>query len=66
VNKHIIREAISGGFSIHYYSIIYKTSKIDLNKFLFEINKLRFTRSIKESINIYKESFLSQNNYNPN
>lgn len=58
MNRTIFREAAKCGFKINNNLIIYNSSEIDINKFLFEITRLQFTHSLEESLEIFKTNFL--------
>lgn len=63
MNKLFLREALNSGYSLKNNFIIYNNYSVDLNFFLIEMNKLRFTNSIHDSLSIFTER-LSQNGEN--
>lgn len=52
----ILQEALSSGFKLENSSVVYNSVKVNINKFLYEVAKLRFSVPISSAINKCKET----------
>ena len=55
MNKTILKEAVKSGIKLENNYFVHNSARVDINKFLFEVTKIKFTHSLRESINISKE-----------
>ena len=59
MNKVILREARKKGFVINSNIIQYESTKVELNTFLSEVHKMKYSHPIKDSIDECKKSLFS-------
>ncbi|MGD8782030.1 MAG: hypothetical protein PVH88_24090 [Ignavibacteria bacterium] len=62
MNKAILKEAIKSGIKVDTNNVVYNSRSMDINKFLYEVTKLQFTRPLSICVNICKEKFFKVNN----
>lgn len=62
MNKEILKKSIEHGIFFEGNFAIHNYMKRDLNKFLMEVNKQHFTKSLEEAIKISKEKLFRSSN----
>lgn len=61
MNKAIIKEAVKSGITLYGNHFVYNSTKVDVNRFLYEVSKLKFCHSIPLCVEICKKELFNKN-----
>ena len=59
MNKSIIKEALKAGIKLENNNFRYNKKKININLFIHEVSKLRFSLQLPDAVRICREKFFN-------
>lgn len=61
MNKSIIKEALKAGIKLETNDFRYNQEKININLFINEVSKLRFSLHLPDAVRVCRDKFFNSN-----